>query len=405
MLEREVDLNQASSRLQLEGNISAQSVFEQLIRAFKLPLPLLITDPVRFLNEQIRKSLFKDDSGPDEGDIYMLSSVLRRLENAGVADGHYVSGQKMERVTNALRQSEYGDGIRKATELKNAELDALQLEKLADMTCYAAAALNDNSSLEVDGYDLAAFLCERALQTDTYHRDALDTIKSRALMMKGYTLLIRKEYAPAGDVCDALIREFSGSDDRAAQLNVAFALTIKGQCLDGEGQYEVAVAEYRKVIRDFGGYSDPEFQSQVSFAITFLFGDLSKLKWSEEVLKECDELLDRFGTTQNPEMVKALSIATNNKAFALDALDRTGEAAAAFQETIERFDRCASRNVQEDVGWAMAMRASLLEAGNPQAAISLYEGAIPRLKPMEGERGSYALSLSRRRLRALRRRG
>jgi len=396
---REVASGTAMARGASSENTSSQAVFEEMIRQLELPLPLLTTDPVGFLTEQIKANLFKDDSAAGEGDIYLLSSVVNRLENAKKADAQYMSGQKIEQVFDALRRSEYRDAIAEGIELKDAQLDALQLEKLADMMGLAAWELGDNSSDQLDAYDFAIALSERAIQSDRYHEPSLNVIKSRALLMKASTLLAREDSDGAHRSCDELTTEFGESVDEAVQLNVARGLIIKGHCFEAEERFEEAFSVYRKLLADFGRRS--VFGQDVALAIVGILLNLSKLERNEEIVSQGDEILQQFGETNHPDMLVALAMTYNAKGFAFNKLGKIEEATAAFQGTIDRFGACPIERAQAEVAWAMSMKALHLEAEDASASVELYKELIRRFKPARGEKPSGAIRLARRRLRVL----
>jgi len=387
------------AKLSASDSVSSQTVFEEMIRQLELPLPLLTTDPVGFLAEQIKGNLLKEDSPGGEGDIYLLSSIVNRLENAKKSDAEYMSEQKIEQVVDALRRSEYREAVARGLELKDAQLDALQLEKLANMMGSAASELGDNSTDELEGYDLAIVLAERAIQRDPYHQADLKLIKSRALLFKAATLLALGDFDGTLRSCDELTAQFGGSADEVLLLNVSRGLMIRGYCLETQEKFDEAIPIFRKVVADFG--ERRAFDQDVGRAIVSVLVDLSKLERNEEIVAECDEMLERFSESNDPDMLIALAMTCNARAFAFNNMGKREEALAAFQQTIDRFAACSVKRAQEEIGWAMCMKAVYSESTDPSASLALYEEVVRRLKPARGEEARAPVKMARARLRVL----
>ena len=107
-----------------ESRLPAEDVLSELIQALELPAPELTANPLVFLSKQLRFSLPVEDINTPETDIYLIKSVIERIERAQQREQEAVPAAKaqLEKVRDAARRSQYKEAINAAAEIRDTDL-------------------------------------------------------------------------------------------------------------------------------------------------------------------------------------------------------------------------------------------------------------------------------------------
>ena len=206
--------------------LSAQQVFDTLIRTVGCDEPPLTADPLSFFAAHIRRSLLSPDTPSPEPDVYFLQSVVERIERAMAVEAE-VSREvqsQLGSVRSAIRRSQYTEAILAASQIRLADLTPTELHELFDAALSAASGLLAQSSDEA----LAAS-----------------------------DLIVRIGDTPA----------LAAEDSLEVREHLARALVNKGVDLHELGRRQEAIATYDQVVERYGDASEPSLREEVVMAL------------------------------------------------------------------------------------------------------------------------------------------
>lgn len=265
--ERSVDERSTTAQSDEHAVLSAKQVFDEIIRTFSLEPPLLTRDPLAFLRDHLKQSLFGDVE--EAADIYGIRSVVDRLDRAKrfeeEAQGGGTNRIQLERVRDALRTSAYDDAIAIASAVRIEQLEAEDLHALLELLTTAVA--------------VSPFVEPLGLPYDT--------------MMRVYNALREQD---AIDVLDW-------------QQRTAETLIAKARAVAGEDDHAAIVA-YDEIYTRFRDITSNELTRVVAQA---LVGKAS-VQWyglqDSDAEDTCDLVVDRYGNDLafSFEVAKALEI-------------------------------------------------------------------------------------------------
>ncbi|MDZ7305400.1 MAG: SIR2 family protein, partial [candidate division KSB1 bacterium] len=279
---RPTDLEKDKRDLILPGH----EVFDELIRAFKLPAPELVQDPLGFFIKSLRQSLPPDQPGNAQPDIYLMRSMLDRLAWAKqkLAETLQHMETQLESVRDALRRAQYREALQLGAGIPPADLSEEQRRELLRLMWEAADALDDRSEDELVGYERIEAACASLPGLDA----ETQVLLARALLRKGYVLgqLNRSEEALAA--YDEVLRRFGEATELPLREQVARALVNKGYRLGQLNRSEEELAAYDEVLRRFGEATELPLREQVARALVNKGYRLGQLNRSEEELAAYD---------------------------------------------------------------------------------------------------------------------
>ncbi len=344
--------------------LSAETVLGEIIRQLKIPAPLLTTDPVSFLSQQIEEQIPLDDASRDGDDIYFLANLVHRLNLAKVADQRYVDAQKrVEKIRNLVRQSEYREAISVGAEVAKENLEYDQLDEMANAVWAAATRLSDQSDDELKAYDLVVAFVAAASEVAQVGGEArLTLLRKASLMRKMFVLFLRENYQEAMECADQVVPVLRDLDAEQVRQDLAQVLVTKGVCLNCLGRSEEAEVVLREVITQFGESTGDEVQSVVRTAYRILLVNLHTQRRQQDLADIADDVVNRYQELHAPDAQWLVSMALNAKAFALLELGQREGSLEAFGRTIERYRDSTDPTVQGQVAWAFCTQGIVLEA-------------------------------------------
>lgn len=140
------------------------SVFDEFVRSLKLEPPLLVSDPFRFLSNQVEEALgtradsLRGSSNGD-GDPYSFESVVHRIRYARTtADQDWLRTKaKLEAVRNSVRASLYRTAKSNARQI---DVEALELRELQELNMLMTLSIK-NAGEELEDQELLRSITNR----------------------------------------------------------------------------------------------------------------------------------------------------------------------------------------------------------------------------------------------------
>jgi tetratricopeptide (TPR) repeat protein len=360
-----------------EPALTARDVLDKLIQTFDLHAPELTSDPLSFFADYLHSSLPQDET-EKATDVYSFGSVIERIRRAKQNEAIQANEQQLEQVRDALRRSKYREAIQQGNEISRGDLDTVQVKELIAAILEAAVGLNDNSTEELDGYDLVVRLSD-GLSDRGVEDPSLGSWVARALFNKGCTLDALNRSEEEIVVYDEVIKRFRDAAEPDLREQVANALINKGLTLGALNRSEEEIALYDEVMKRFGEATEPSLRELVAKALYNKAVTLGALNRSEEEIALYDEVMKRFGEATEPSLRELVAKALYNKAVTLGALNRSEEENVEFDEVVRRFGDATEPALRELVAKALVSKGFRLGAiKQSEEAIALYDEVIKR---------------------------
>jgi tetratricopeptide (TPR) repeat protein len=364
--------------------LPAKKILDLLVSSFKVDAPPLTRDPLQFFADQLNKTVFREDDQQSESDIYGLKSVVARvyvaIEMLARSD-HAKSAidLALEGVRNALRRSDYMSAIEIARNIERAHATDQQLEDLINTTASAAEGLDDNSTAELEGYELVCVCAQKlARQRTLSYQSTL--IWARTLMNKGITLGNLDRNNEEIDVYNEIVQRFGDASEAALRERAGQALINKGITLDLVGRSADEIAAYDDLIRLFGDAAEPALREHVAQALMNKAITLNQLSASDDEVAVYDEIVQRFDAATEPVLRESVAKALVNKGLALSQGDRSDDAFAACNEVLRRFGDAIDPTLREQVAKALINKGATLGRLNRITdAIAAYDEALQHI--------------------------
>jgi len=369
---------EASGATVKESVLSAVGVFDALIREFKLEPPSLTRDPLRFLAQQLRESLWTDDD--DAEDVYAIRALIRRVER--IRDGETQlrlrSNASLDAVREALRRSEHRQAIKSAEQLDFELLDDDELRELAFSIGTAAGSLLDDSPDESSGYSLTVKAVD-ALMARGRGEAPLNERSARALLNSAITFLNRKETDLSIDTFDELLRRFADAPEPVLRAQVARALRGKGFALGTLNRSADAITVYDELLRRFADAPETALREPVAGALRNKGVMLGTLGRHNDAIAVYDELFRRFADAPEPALREQVAKALTNKGFSLETLNRDVDAVAVYDEALRRFADAPEPALREQVARALVNKgATLGDLNRSEEEMAVYDEVLRR---------------------------
>ncbi|MGH9901161.1 MAG: tetratricopeptide repeat protein, partial [Pyrinomonadaceae bacterium] len=386
-----------------EPVLTAKQVLDKLIQSFQFKAPELTIDPLQFFADHLRRSLPSDDAGRPENDIYLLSSVVERIERAKQKELHETQRtqaveSRLEKVRDALRTAQYLEAVRRGGAIGIENMSPAQRRELMSAMLSAASLITDNHVERLKGYDLVLAL-ERFLAGDEYD-PAVCEAASRALVKKGSMLAALNRKDEALTAYDEVVRRFGDSAHPGLTTEqVAKALLYKGMTLAALNRHAEAVENYDEVVSRYGDAGVGGVLEQVAKALVNKGVSLGRLDREAEEIAAYDEVIRRFDDSAGLSLTLCEQVAKAliNKGVTLGDLGRSEEEIAAYDEVIRRFGDSAELTLRERVAKVLANKGAALVALNRQdEAAVVYQEAVrlfgEATEPSLREQGARALN-------------
>jgi len=373
----EVELRQQKA-MESSGNaeptLSAEQVFDALIEKFALSAPELTQDPLAFFAKQLRRSLPDENNPNSASDIYLIRSVIERVEraNAGLA-GRLES--PLEEVRNSVRRSRYREAVQLAKRVVVNNLTDSDLLEFMDSMWSSARGLNDNSDEELEAYDLVVrsgnAICDRDLERTPVLKVAM------ALLYKGLSLGELHRSEEEIEVYDELIEKFGDATEASVKEQVVTAMRCKGFVLGTLKRSQEELDTYNELITKFGDAVEPGVREELAAAMQAKGMVLATLKRHDEAIALYDDLIRQFGSAAEPAVREVVAGAMRGKGIALSASSRNEEAIAVYDELIKKFGDATESGVRQEVAGAMRGKGFRLgKLRRNEEAITVYDELI-----------------------------
>lgn len=316
-----------------EPALTAQSVFDKLVKAFTTKSPALTLDPIGFFADQLTKSFPHDFSEKLEEDKYALRDVIRRVELAREGEKKPTPIEaEIERVRDAVRRSAYLEALETASQLEPKLSTDVQREMLMEPVMSAATGLVDNPMPEIEGYDLVLRLAKDYTGTNPLVAGRV----ASALARKARTLSRLNRSDEAIQAADEVLLRFGDATESALREQVATAFVTKGGSMGRQNRRQDAVRTYSEMLSRFGSATEPAVRSQAALALYGKTIYLNRLGRFDEAIPVANELMNRIGQNPDPVMLSLTANTALEKGFALVQLNRYMEAVETYDEVLSR---------------------------------------------------------------------
>jgi tetratricopeptide (TPR) repeat protein len=317
--------------------LPAQQVLDELIQSFALKAPDLTVDPLTFFAKHLKSSLPHGSTDRPEGEIYFINSVIIRIEQASSRENESLQHieTQLEAVRDALRRSQYKEGIDNAVNIRIQDLSESQLSELSSALLTAMLGLDDLLA-KLDGHSLQIALVARLLKFRPEEED-LEVDLANALVGKGSTLAQLNRHDEALTVFNEVLDRFAQRRDVAFQRIVSAALTWTASIFNMSGRTENALATYDEISKRYIDSTEPYLLERVAKSFIDKGNALHAAGRSDEALAAFEEILTRFGERSEGLLPFFVARALVRKGVALDSLDRTTEALESYESVERRF--------------------------------------------------------------------
>ncbi|PYR73336.1 MAG: hypothetical protein DMF86_20755, partial [Acidobacteria bacterium] len=359
--------------------------------------------------------------------IYLLSSAIPRLSDEPDDEHRFWLANALFHLGVALEKGELHEkALGRFTEC---------VARFGDSRDEQTSALIDEASISAGLTAVRAGRLDEALQylekSIERRRDASNVDERRALSraLINRAAVVRKtaRVEEAALAYEAVSDRLRADDDPVICRDVAVALHEKARMLEGAGLADRAAAAFRAFLAECGSSPDPAIAERVLEARSHLSdaaraggaGDAAReigvsrqgrflvetganqLQQNElkAAIEQCEAAIRVFGDEVRGEDRTWLAHAMNNRASALERLNRDDEALAAYGTVIERFAEATEREVRSRVTSALINAATVAGAiGRFDEALESIETVVQRIGDASGmqERRSLANAMYNR---------
>lgn len=349
-------------RDQEESTLDAAVVFEQLAQQFRLSQPLLFSDPLEFLAQNLRGFML-DEVGGDTS--YFTSAVIQRVLRAKQLEEQEAqdpSRQQLRAVQTAVRESRYVAAAENTIAMgtRITELTDRELEELLIAAELAVKGRDESASLAQGRilHDWIVFV-GRALLTKQPENLGARMALPNALVGKGIALGGMSDHQAAlrcFEEAEQLARAATGNDfDKIwsdAALNLAIALGALGRHKDAAKAFQVVLDNDRS---DVTSRSSAALNKGIA---------LWRDEDAEGAVDAYEAVLSSVGDGAT-ELDTLLRVhAKFNMGVALSHLKRTVEAMAVYESLETEYWHATDVAVLRHVAGAMVNRGVLLATHN-----------------------------------------
>jgi tetratricopeptide (TPR) repeat protein len=339
----------------------------------------------------IQRGVTLHDLGRNDEAIVVYDAMLERF---GDEDDHTfdepVARALLGKVTACERLERGEDAAAAGSELaaRFGDNDKPRItECVASGLLLAGYALAEVAQIQQDcflGWDAFAHLCETFSATDGGEAQQLALCLANVGIVVGERSQPQTEakgrYERAIALLDDLVARFGASDDVGIQVEVAQALTYKGQILDNRlARSEDALTVFDDVLERINGRPGREFVEREVRVLTAKGLALAALGRSDEAVGVHDAAILRLADTSEPRLRELAATSLTKKGATLVGLDRGDDALAAFTEIVRRFGSASEGALREHVARALLARGSVLVIqGRGEAALSDFDETLRR---------------------------
>lgn len=293
-LDRLPEVDKRSRGTREQDTLPARSVFEELIRVFELPAPRLTQDPISFYIEMLRTELPDQDIEIDASDdVYALRSLLRQLEGQRqtLADQSIAGSDdsNIETLSELVRRADYRAALRHGLEVDWRRLEGVGLSQFVELMMSSAQGLDDNSSLEIEGYKTVVDIATAGGPQSKFNVKRLHALYNLALCEEASGRL-RLAVVQMDELLEEIPHTSSTVDLRMRAYGWRAGVSFNA------GKYGEALVEIEKALtasEEAPDGGEPEW-SKGWFSLRLLKADiLQRLGRSEEASALVEEVIDR----------------------------------------------------------------------------------------------------------------
>ena len=373
-----------------EPALSADTVINKMIRAFKLEAPELTKDPLGFFAARLDDSLPRGEANDTETDLYAIKGVIERVRMAKKREEAEKVEQEvtrastkgpestLEKVRDAVRRADFREAVKESASIQLDNLETKELDELADTMWSAAAQLKDNSEDEVRAYDLVIRVRTKQMHVGA-ETPAMQRQLAEALYKKGVSLRTTNRSEEALDVFDELTKRYSESRDPALLEFAARGLFDKAYELGTLNRRDEEMVTYDEFLKQYGESTLPVLQEMTVFALFNKAVRFHGSGASDEAFRLYDEILDRYGEEEAFPFRISVAKVLHNKAFKLAELERNEESMALYDEVLRRYEQDQDFEFREQVANSLYNKALIFrKMGQNEEEKKVYQAIVKR---------------------------
>ena len=309
--------------------LPAQKVLGKMIRAFELPAPKLITDPLEFFVNRIERSVTSANL-PESDEVYGLKRAIEEIRMAQAArirlqdqNKSDVAAHHLQMAREALWRLDHADALDVLVHLDVARVPERNLWDVVHMANAAIDGALEHAESAVGACDVVIAALQRLEQADPQSvQDDLAIAKVRlarihaAMGNHAHALAIYDQALPhLVDATGPKVRTFK----LEALLGKATSLVHTGRMVD-------ALGPVREILRRYVTSDEPELQRAIARAMFLNATILQALQDPEKALAAYDELLTTFRSAYDEVVRQMVLVAAANRGGLLARAGRYAEA-------------------------------------------------------------------------------
>ena len=371
-----IDESGLNQNVQNSYEYKAQMLFDEIIRQFKMEIPILITDPLSVFAEQLSRI---GSDKEKEREIYSFKDVKQNVEKAEkwLLLQQQVAKSKLDAARGFMQQAKYLEALK---QLSIAEIEQLE-PKIEQVLNWIEIALDGlprtEKALEACGFAIR-ILSHSPMPPGSQNR--VNILYCSALLLKAVILDSLDKHQEEIVQYDELLRRFGAAPEPALKERVAKALFNKGVTLGQMNKPQEEIAAYDELLRRFGTATEPALQEQVAMALFNKGNTLKQMETPQDAVAAYDELVKRFGAATEPALQEKVAMALFNKGNTLGQMNKPQEEIAAYDELVKRFGTATEPALQEMVASALWNHGLiLLNVNKPEGATSLFNESLKRV--------------------------
>jgi|GEM_PF-6077261 len=393
-----------------EGEIlCAEDVFAELVDAFKLPEPRVMTALRKYFTQREAAGISRaDDQGPSsegstappgsEGEAYQRAPLLGKVSAAEKRGDFWLVLELIThaRFTPLSDQMRFDLYIAETNATHELIMDAVRLSDMLEsdptvrhervrnvseiMGAQVIAEMGSKGFFLLGKYEQAILAAGRPIHGGNATGEvALQQQRIASdLLYKGLALDALGQHEQAVATFDLLLRQFPPPGEGAIRLYLAEALLSRAAAYIQLEKVSQAAQSAALVVEHFGGTADRGLRIWVARAMRHQSESLDRMGNRFGTIELCQRMVRDFADFRDPELRELVAEAMLNMAIAYWDISRPYEQLCTLNELLARFENAPEPWLQKKVSRAFLYKAELLDDVNQPAKAILCYGQLLR---------------------------
>jgi tetratricopeptide (TPR) repeat protein len=342
--------------------LKAETVFEEMIRAWDVGRPLLMKDPLGHFIEQLeqvipRQEESRGSAAPNPYDFTGLLAGLRSLTKGAAKESADVLGQ----LRKFAETADYEGVIQHASKSDLSGKSDMQRWEIMKILMDAGRRIRD-PRIRLDAYTLATDIGNQIYPKQVGNNDLAGQLAD-ATLVKASLLGVLDRSQEELETYDELLSLFEGSQLRSAKVWVAKGKYNKARRLGLLARYDEEDQLYAEVVDQFEHCDISAVREVVAVALRRkAFRQYLRGK-EAEAEAAFNKLLTMIIESPDSETVsRELAWALSDKGSYLASKGQYKASLQCYDEILNRFEKSELSSLQEPVAKAMGNRGNRLQA-------------------------------------------